>query len=464
MIRRPPRSTLFPYTTLFRSEKVLKWWGFAVDLLVTVALMATITQAVRRGICARVHTYRRKRQEKADETGVELQELGRVSVIEGFEVHPINAINVKEQVPAPPKYIQDLTEGNNPFKVPIVKAKLARNSKELTVGETQNVLLDTGSYFNIMGIDTATTLKLNIRRTQMTPYSYNGGEINLVGETDCFVDTLGKQFKLTFLVTGQRVIRELLIGFRGLWALENIEFKVRKGLIVVNGLEYPLVAPKSTTVICMITDTAQSDEQETEDFEVLSCSEDLPQMSQSLNPDREDNLISVIMPDTKLNLPYETEPFVFNETDFPGEIRLPEKQQKDVLDSVDIKWEELSESQSNQARQFLEKYKDLFYDGSIGPFPETSLVTPIIDIGDVKSVKCRVYEQPPQLHEEIKKLIEQLLSMEIIELSNNDNFLAPVHFIRKPDGSLRMVIDYRKLNEVIKRTPAHLPSITSIAW
>src|SRR3712207_7778301 len=26
MIRRPPRSTLFPYTTLFRSE----WWGVAV--------------------------------------------------------------------------------------------------------------------------------------------------------------------------------------------------------------------------------------------------------------------------------------------------------------------------------------------------------------------------------------------------------------------------------------------------
>ena len=83
----------------------MKWWGFAVDLLVTVALMATITQAVRRGICARVHTYRRKRQEKADETGVELQELGRVSEIEGCEVHPINAINVEEHVPAPPKYI-----------------------------------------------------------------------------------------------------------------------------------------------------------------------------------------------------------------------------------------------------------------------------------------------------------------------------------------------------------------------
>src|SRR3712207_9397308 len=36
MIRRPPRSTLFPYTTLFRSRKVssiLKWEGILVDPL-----------------------------------------------------------------------------------------------------------------------------------------------------------------------------------------------------------------------------------------------------------------------------------------------------------------------------------------------------------------------------------------------------------------------------------------------
>src|SRR3712207_7346831 len=26
MIRRPPRSTLFPYTTLFRSPELLPWW------------------------------------------------------------------------------------------------------------------------------------------------------------------------------------------------------------------------------------------------------------------------------------------------------------------------------------------------------------------------------------------------------------------------------------------------------
>src|SRR3712207_7760402 len=37
MIRRPPRSTLFPYTTLFRSEAQLLGGGLALELLVDPA-------------------------------------------------------------------------------------------------------------------------------------------------------------------------------------------------------------------------------------------------------------------------------------------------------------------------------------------------------------------------------------------------------------------------------------------
>src|SRR5258707_10838120 len=31
MIRRPPRSTLFPYTTLFRSKPILSIWGMGLN-------------------------------------------------------------------------------------------------------------------------------------------------------------------------------------------------------------------------------------------------------------------------------------------------------------------------------------------------------------------------------------------------------------------------------------------------
>src|SRR2546429_7148654 len=36
MIRRPPRSTLFPYTTLFRSDETSSWLGFGVVVALAV--------------------------------------------------------------------------------------------------------------------------------------------------------------------------------------------------------------------------------------------------------------------------------------------------------------------------------------------------------------------------------------------------------------------------------------------
>src|SRR2546425_6171355 len=50
MIRRPPRSTLFPYTTLFRSPLVFPYWEWMPvgDLHVTVALQLDQLSAVMR--------------------------------------------------------------------------------------------------------------------------------------------------------------------------------------------------------------------------------------------------------------------------------------------------------------------------------------------------------------------------------------------------------------------------------
>src|SRR2546422_9136553 len=42
MIRRPPRSTLFPYTTLFRSLRRTRYWGLEKTHLQHVAIAAAI--------------------------------------------------------------------------------------------------------------------------------------------------------------------------------------------------------------------------------------------------------------------------------------------------------------------------------------------------------------------------------------------------------------------------------------
>src|SRR2546426_8149549 len=43
MIRRPPRSTLFPYTTLFRSEKLIREW-FGRTLITPYGTRAVVLQ------------------------------------------------------------------------------------------------------------------------------------------------------------------------------------------------------------------------------------------------------------------------------------------------------------------------------------------------------------------------------------------------------------------------------------
>src|SRR5256886_10038401 len=59
MIRRPPRSTLFPYTTLFRSRRDridLPWDAAVYPPLVTVRLRASVARAQRRRERSEEHT------------------------------------------------------------------------------------------------------------------------------------------------------------------------------------------------------------------------------------------------------------------------------------------------------------------------------------------------------------------------------------------------------------------------
>src|SRR3712207_7873887 len=68
MIRRPPRSTLFPYTTLFRSQRLLypaepeaaaqpeRWapvYRSVHDPLTTLAFLAAATSRIRLGVAVR---------------------------------------------------------------------------------------------------------------------------------------------------------------------------------------------------------------------------------------------------------------------------------------------------------------------------------------------------------------------------------------------------------------------------
>src|SRR2546422_7615787 len=69
MIRRPPRSTLFPYTTLFRSKRQQRNVARALDGLAQPALMprAGTGHAPRQDLAALLHEWHQRSEEHTSE-------------------------------------------------------------------------------------------------------------------------------------------------------------------------------------------------------------------------------------------------------------------------------------------------------------------------------------------------------------------------------------------------------------
>jgi hypothetical protein len=63
--------------------------------------------------------------------------------------------------------------------------------------------------------------------------------------------------------------------------------------------------------------------------------------------------------------------------------------------------------------------------------------------------------------QEVEKQVKELLETQRI-VPSASSYGAPVLFVPKPDGSLRMCIDYRELNELTVRNKYPLPRIESM--
>ena len=60
--------------------------------------------------------------------------------------------------------------------------------------------------------------------------------------------------------------------------------------------------------------------------------------------------------------------------------------------------------------------------------------------------------------QKLNSMLDDLLQNKIIRVSNSP-YSSPVVLVPKPDGSLRMCVDYRKLNSITVKTKWPLPRI-----
>ena len=81
----------------------------------------------------------------------------------------------------------------------------------------------------------------------------------------------------------------------------------------------------------------------------------------------------------------------------------------------------------------------------------------------LKSVKHRARRVPVYLRDELKVNIDSMLARGIIRPSKSE-WAAPLVLVRKKDGSLRVCVDYRDLNNATVKDAYPMPNIDDLIY
>ena len=109
----------------------------------------------------------------------------------------------------------------------------------------------------------------------------------------------------------------------------------------------------------------------------------------------------------------------------------------------------------------VREFPDVFTDDIVGLPPDREVEFTIDLIPGTEPISIPPYRMAPAELRELKAQLEELLSKGFIRPSISP-WGAPVLFVKKKDGSLRLCIDYRQLNRVIIRNQYPLPRIDEL--
>jgi hypothetical protein len=108
--------------------------------------------------------------------------------------------------------------------------------------------------------------------------------------------------------------------------------------------------------------------------------------------------------------------------------------------------------------------KDVFYEldrvssAGLSTLGTTKVLSHIIRIGGADPIKQRARPIPYHYQQEFKRLITEMIKSGMIRESESP-WCSPVHLVKKKDGSLRITVDYRKLNDVTTKDSYPIPRI-----
>ena len=118
---------------------------------------------------------------------------------------------------------------------------------------------------------------------------------------------------------------------------------------------------------------------------------------------------------------------------------------------------ELSEAQIRDMYDIVAEFNDVF---STKP-GRTNLAEHRIKTRTANPVRQAPYRLPHAYREDVKKDLEEMEKDGIIEPSASE-WTSPIVLVPKKDGSLRMCVDYRRLNGVSEVDAYHMPRIDDL--
>eukprot|EP00158_Paraphelidium_tribonemae_P008304 Partr_v1_DN28545_c0_g2_i1_m73301 putative Retrotransposon protein len=120
----------------------------------------------------------------------------------------------------------------------------------------------------------------------------------------------------------------------------------------------------------------------------------------------------------------------------------------------------LSEEGASKVNDLLKEYADVFPDDLPG-LPPHREVEHSIELCDDEPVFRQQYRLSPKERSALTAQLSDMMSKGLVQPSKSP-YSAPILFVKKKDGSLRMVIDYRALNKKTVKDRFPLPRIDDL--
>ncbi len=110
--------------------------------------------------------------------------------------------------------------------------------------------------------------------------------------------------------------------------------------------------------------------------------------------------------------------------------------------------------EQSELDELMREFEAVFSDK---PGNTSVVVMMTIDTGDSLPIRQTPYSVPMGIRDKVRKELEELVSCGVIERSSSP-WASPLVPVKKPDGRIRLCVNYRKLDEITTREPYYIPS------